>query len=461
MAGKPGGYLPSANRYAIFLIGVLMDEDLLKAVAGATIIRVLSSGGSPSEVEREIRTYFPETQDVIVAGGLLRTVNSFAIARSTNGNMRVFMGGIDPAAGSLGAPNAGVLNVIRGYAYMPASDLPIPCNKFAGYDAKDVIAAIGAFPNLGRPYVELYGHSAGGLVAECILSLSRQGGVDWYAWFICTYGGPKPGWAESITTDQVRRYRYMTLGDITPDIPFSSPSGSAAIDAVTGYFKREIDRCVQPPGGILLQSASRQPASGTLLFRPREVVFQEWIRNAGEAAYVHRISTYEFYLRGNIRVEQNPPADREMLFPVAPDEAIGRDRAPFVIRPIVDSTTTSPPPAITIRRPGSPAVRRSGPTGLTTGVSPMMSRLRGKLRMTVEHPTGSPTWLVRWDNVYIANFSRPSQARTYAKRGNAWLRSMGNFSRISGSGIVDALTRFLADAATGDGGNYAPPLNVF
>jgi hypothetical protein len=48
-----------------------------------------------------------------------------------------------------------------------------------------------------------------------------------------------------------------------------------------------------------------------------------------------------------------------------------------------------------------------------------------------------------------------------AKRGNAWLRSLGNFSSIDVANMGNALTSFLADAATGDNGNYDPPLSTF
>lgn len=90
-----------------------------------------------------------------------------------------------------------------------------------------------------------------------------------------------------------------------------------------------------------------------------------------------------------------------------------------------------------------------------------MSRVRGKLRFSVKRPTPTSWWIVYWDNWPVANFQRPSQARTMAKRGNAWLRSLGNFSSIDVANMGNALTSFLADAATGDNGNYDPPLSTF
>lgn len=298
--------------------------------------------------------------------------------------------------------------------------------------------------------VYLYGHSAGGVVAEClalVLSELPFAGIR----EIISFGMPKPGLSQApYERTGLRRIRWMNLSDPVVALPYSpGPNGvSIALDLLSSDYSPT--RIEQPAGGRVLfsdgQWSDAELTAGAI--DPGNLGVAAWLTYLDASiGFPHSIQTY---VRNLARLQTRLEDDRETHLQSSP-HVIHRRTLTFPSR-LQPSVNSLPDPGI-VTITGNVAVKPGGPTFLVTlgdfAMSSSQSRIIPSLRLRSQR-SGS-VYIVRWDDVVLFTCPYASQARSIASSWNRSLRLLGKTSNITQASVYAYLEMIFAAGAAGNG----------
>lgn len=380
--------------------------------------------------------------------------------------------------GGCGLFFAGVQNrgqfprIAVGYANANSPANPIPgWNFVVAAEVRSLLENIGQVLS-ARRYVDLYGHSLGGMFAECVASEADSYGITIGSIF--TYGTPKPAQVGYFSAPRnLRRFRWMADGDPVPLLPFGRIGGLqeyilATIALARSGQRIDVNRWRHANEGIAVGNTSiRASLEPRGLDNPAGIL-QRWM--AGESSDVanHEAEHYRRLLLSwyDARTPITSIPRRQSL----PAEPINAQRLVMPFR-IPDAPSYSPDLVLPLVIDRSEESRFVQTISLATTTDRIARGLRESVNISngvndmanaklapgagfvrVKIPNGQ--WEVYLGGSRVAIVSSGSRAKTVVKKGNAFLRYMNNLAWETTTG--DSLAAAMANYFEGIG--YTPAL---
>jgi len=314
----------------------------------------------------------------------------------------------------------------------------------------------------GANQVWLYGHSAGGAVAEVITWLVRRTfpGVNVV---LHTFGSPSPARRGVPWSDvSVSRHRWMAQNDPAPLIPWADVgerghlflylASGALLSGVSGEPRPNL--FVQPTGGLRLNGGAPELGELPTMSVDPQVQMQAWLDNDEFARTCHSVDTYyrklvELQTRfGNV-IEQPRTSARQTSSAVVvdgmrlapPTGAVPRVGlvVPLLVRP--DSITLD-------------VARRVWGDVVIQGDSMAFLKINPKLAFRMVKVGNA--WHVTLGEVIVIVADSPHTVKTIVKRLNGMLRAVGTTNTVFSGAFLTALGDWFLAAATDP--NYCLPL---
>lgn len=392
---------------------------------------------------------------------------------SVNNLHRIYLAGVS-------GPTMGE-TVARGYLLSRQVVQNPDVNEAFLVDAITIFNRLEPFTFGGDHQFELYGHSAGGAIAELLAkALSRV--PSFSVSRIMTMGAPKPSAAHRILEGpDVERLRLMIFGDPVPFLPTSALDGVSSI--ALGFLRTaQVARFEEPnhlwdfrhgSGGLVALNRQLIDSVDALPTAAAAERLNSWIAGTGPETRLHSIGQYihtlrlllngsELPIEGAIR-ERHGAMDRQvnLVLPIqlrAPGSAnivgpriVMRDDVPATPndRPLVGILTDG---KVTIPGVGSFSVET------TRGISNMMIRYIPPYLKAKVQKVGTK-WVVIWYDALIYQNDRASPCKTMAKSLNRFLRTMQATGTLFRDPLLTAMTGFMLAAADPANGTR-PPLVV-
>jgi len=413
--------------------------------------------------------------------------------RDSSGFGNVFIPGI-PSRDYVNAYAVGYAQAITARGYAEAA------NQYAVQIVIEISALLGQIIRTQPPrQYRLYGHSAGGMIAEIMAKSLAEAGAS--VCQIMTFGAPKPGLPGcALRGDSPIKVRWVNHRDPVPTLPGGHVGGRYIGMAIAGSTPTfGVVALFTTPGMILQANRALafdpdrfiHPTPGTLigLGEPRPIetadnaagisTLQEWLDGDEAAAQPHLIGSY----RAEFSTLLNPPPPEPTVLPRP--RLLAAAPEPDVVLPFVPATSPNPMALVGEQRlatvigrgPGGntnvpsrgerlivvssdPASGRTNGRGFSIA-GLIMGNIMANARLTKGYgftrAKVANEWQVFLAGTYIATAPNASRARTLVKRGNAFLRYMGNLA-WSTSGFPTALADQLDLMFAGTG--YTPALQL-
>lgn len=407
-----------------------------------------------------ITQYFrAEVEDLRVSEQTGVCWGAVAILLSTN-HLLVFLHGVWGQGSSV--------RLCEGYFYTQQQVAEVS----AGFNYEVARTARDVFNNLVRPVVNqrthlsVFGHSAGGAVAEALARIYYQEVNRRYG-SVTTYGAPKAGLPGScLTLLQTYRTRYMAVDDPVPFIPMGGTfiGGLAVLQG--GPRNNIVPLVVHGERGILLARSSVRARQDGEVRDDAAGAINGWILGQRPWTTYHSMDFYAALLRqhdpGEIN-ELNPARGHQMEEPPLPQVAqLGFLTPPIYYLP----EALTPAPSVVL--PIQFVTIREQFVKLANGESILARRTRGnempqgRIRTALAWtfaPAAQGGFFIFWNDFLVGKTTSRSAARTVCRSANRLLRLMGNRAQWYSTALSDAWPSFLTIAASGNG-QYVPPLNV-
>lgn len=464
-------------------MGIISDS-----IAAANVIQSIylpAQFRPPTEVARA--SLGPFTRTYIIGG--LRTVRSVFVGINGTESATIISAGVgDVSQGQ---------NLAEGYLNSPLMRQNGGFNRATERDAREVYNRTGGNWRAPRMRVQLYGHSAGGALVEC-LAKTYERVAQYPPSRIVTYGAPKPGFAgATVERVETERRRWMNAGDPVPMVPSIVIGQTMSILLVMQGLEPEPWNCVHGSGGQVLNGVGARPQVDASVIGGAAAQVEEWINRNPDSIAAHSIGQYIRNLTAIVREEDAVDSARRQQFGfVLPDEPgfaegeagihratdVPRSAAAFARtvqtnRPEEYANTTERRPAMVppVPMPATPSGLPTYPVVTVTGGTVhytngatipavrwendnmAQTKIRTNMRMRVRSMDGS--FWVTFQGFTIFTSTKLTKCKTIAKAGNRFLRVMGNDVQINGPNLVTALGTFLALAAI-PGNGVNPPLDV-
>lgn len=346
---------------------------------------------------------------------------------------------------------------LYGYRGVPAMRAVGGGNHASIRDVFDVIVPLiqGARRRINT--INIYGYSAGGVVAELAAKVFNTLGICTVSG-ITTYGAPKPGLAGCMTTaDDNPRIRWMCNDDPVPQLPYASLGGGNAIALVF-------------PGGPPATGIPVHGTRGVTLFKDGSIGKSQDSTGTVDPTFLGTALWLAGLDGGNSGPHSLDTYARRLLLPA--DEPGHGDQFEIDVRPAQPHGASVPIPYIPatqdVSLPELPSVilRDAGPSWAGQGLQHVPATKENPVSQVFVAPSlkvrtqrSGRIFLVLWDDVIIAQCSFPSKAKTIASSINRTMRMFGKADNVSSASLVAYIQMFLGAAAQG-GGLVRPPINV-
>ena len=307
----------------------------------------------------------------------------------------------------------------------------------------------------GRTPTQMYGHSSGGALVECLNALAVSNGIGQCRERI-TFGAPKACFLNSIpdATEEIQ-LRWVNEDDPVPCLPFWGIGGGSPGLLVLLSDDYEPDLYRHPSNGRFLTQHGRVTdiGDGTGTNIPSGNAVIGWMTGYGDVQSIaHRITTYRDYLKEAIdrEAKEEPP-------PVLPFSRT-------VPVPLRNNPVVVPPNQNLVREFDLGYIKadrlHSADGAVSVRVAPSEGRrMQGKIdkRLKATATVGNGVYYVFWMESQIATAPTLGKARSVAAGINTMLRRLGKTASVQNAGWEQSIAAFLS-AATTAGNGYEPPL---
>lgn len=455
----------------------LTEQDLGRSVAGISLISLLQ--GPPRSFRGPDESDSPTNRASAVfsrysLGRLQRVVTSprypaepypFQVLTTTDGGYHLVFAGVQD--------RSQFPSIAAGYATALSPNNPIPgWNFVVASRVRPFLRSLAPSLRDAR-YIDVYGHSFGGMVAECVASeMDTVGAV---VRNLVTYGTPKPAMAAYANrSDGTRRLRWIADNDPVPLLPFGRLGGLQEYLLATLAVARAGRRIDVAQWRHLSDGLAVSSTRIATSYEPRGLVnpgvtLEAWLSGQRADSNAHEAEHYRQLLAGWWDVRPQVTTTRRPTSPIPQRQAAVDFVLPFNV-----PTIATPGPDVVLPiviGPGDEAwltnsnVARVVPAGArrAIGNSPAISVgvgnvANGKLAANagfVRVKSPGYGWVIYLRGTVVAAVSSGSRAKTLVRKGNALLRYMGNLawsSTATGNAMQEAIEAYQA----GDG--YTPPM---
>lgn len=321
------------------------------------------------------------------------------------------------------------------YLNEPPSDRTMGCNPRVFAAAEEVWRTLLRPAFVGKEHVWVIGHSYGGAVAQALCAFLKHITRE-NPWRLLTLGAPRVGSAAFY--DHVKacsRARWVTKNDPVPHAPFQPGEAPTMYGLLKPATQLRLSRYVHYMACFQVHADGNVSVAPSSELGPArtETAFSSWaIGASGFSSPNHSINAYNTALQLAYVIPANNPT--------APAEVPDTPETPQRITPAVQAVINQAINGIA----DDSGINRGSPV-----VIPEESRVR--------YVRAGSMYQIQWQGEVIFVAPNLRQARSICRQLNGSNRTSLTMSRVETQGYMNALGKFLGDAAAGTDG-FSPKL---